>query len=181
MSVRQLITAIGLSPLEQDGIVTLSELVDDLAEAGARLRRGLAAGFRWIESQTGLIVPRASIVELSDDLRPHLHVITRAPRIPVRLFQEACSKKGLGYSWIKDFHGDACAMGAYLLKTIRPARGQPFVADEAALETFLTMNARRLINTSRHFWIDRDGTVLRDAAEARKAGRREWGARRDPS
>lgn len=163
--------AISLYPLCQAGVVTLSSF-EDRRDAGRCLRRGTNEAFRRIHQQRGLLVPRASVVELSSDGRPHLHVITREPSVPQKAFAEACEKSGMGWSSIQPVRGPAIGLSKYLLKQILPRFGELLVADSQALTSFLELNGNRLINTRGDFWIDYDGTILADSREAMKAARR---------
>ena len=89
--------AISLVPQCQAGVVTLRSF-DDRRDAGRRLRWGTNEAFRRLHRQRGFFVPRASVVELSGDGRPHLHVLTREPRVPIKAFTEACADSGMGWS-----------------------------------------------------------------------------------
>jgi len=171
--------AIALSPLSQAGFITLATF-DDPLEAARRLRQGANAAFRWLHREHGLTVPRATIVELSPTGRPHVHVLTRKPAVPPRLFTEACSSAGMGLSNIEAVRRPPIALSRYLYKTVLPAFGEPLVADEGDLASFLELNGNRLIGTRGAFWLDREGTVLDGSVEAMKAARRQrrrpkWG------
>ena len=163
--------AISLSQLCQTGVVTLPSF-EDRRDAGRRLRRGTNEAFRRLHQQRGLLVPRASIVELSNDGRPHLHLLTREPSVPIDDFAEACARSGMGWSSIQPVRGPAIGLGRYVFKQILPEFGELLVADSQALTSFLELNGNRLINTRNDFWIDHDGTILDGSVEAMKAARR---------
>ena len=151
--------------------MTLRSFEDHL-DAGRRLRRGTNEAFRRLHHQRGLLVPRASVVELSNDGRPHLHVLTREPSVPIKAFAEACAKSGMGWSSIQPVRGPSIGLGKYVFKQILPEFGAPLIADRESLTSFLELNGHRLISTSRSFWLDFDGTILDGSVEAMKAARR---------
>lgn len=163
--------AIALFQLCQAGFVTLATF-DDPLEAARRLRQGTNAAFRWLQREHGLIVPRATIVELSPTGRPHVHILTRGPPVPVRMFKHACSSAGMGWANIEAVRRPPIGLSRYVYKTVLPAFGEPLVADEGDLASFLRLNGNRLINTRGDFWIDVDGTILDNSVEAMKAARR---------
>ena len=169
--VLSLAYAIALFPLCQAGFVTLATF-DDPLEAARRLREGMSAAFRWLHREHGLIVPRATIVELSPTDRPHAHILTREPSVPRRAFTEACARSGMGFSNIEAVRCPPISIAKYCWKTILPEYGKPLVADEGDLASFLSLNGNRLINTRGDFWIDVDGTILDGSVEAMKAARR---------
>ena len=170
--VLMLVSAMRLFPLTQAGVATL---VDDTidAVAGAKLlRAGVNSAFRFVASKTGILVPRASVVEMSDAGRIHEHIVTRGDDVPSALFAEGCERAGLGHAALQPVTTEA--IPRYLFKTVLPAAGEAFVADPGAIEDFLTYNGRRLISTRGDFWIDTDGTILDSALEARKAAFRQF-------
>ena len=163
--------AIALFPVCQAGFVTLATF-DDPLEAARRLRQGTNAAFRRLHREHGLIVPRATIVELSPSDRPHLHVLTREPSVPKRAFTEACASAGMGFTNIEMVRRPSIGLVKYCFKTVLPEFGKPLVADEGDLSSFLRLNGNHLINTCGDFWIDVDGTILDGSVEAMKAARR---------
>ena len=163
--------AIALFPLCQAGFVTLATF-DDPIEAARGLRQRTNTAFRRLHREHGLIVPRATIVEVSPTGRPHLHVLTREPSVPKRAFTEACASVGMGFSNIEAVRRPPISIAKYCWKTILPEYGKPLVVDEGDLASFLSLNANRLINTRGDFWIDLDGTILDGSVEAMKAARR---------
>ena len=140
-------------------------------EAGRRLRQGASAAFLRLRREHGFTVPRAMLVELSSVGRPHLHVVTRGPPVPVHMFKHACSSAGMGWANIETVRGPPIALVRYLYKSVLPAYGEPLVADREALTSFLELNGNRLINTRGDFWIDSDGTIIDGSVEAMKAAR----------
>jgi hypothetical protein len=174
VKVITLLQAICLFPLGQSGVVTLAP--DDEGDRLActkLLRTGTNAAFRSVKAETGVSVPRATILEVSEVGRVHVHVLTRGPSLSRSLFADACRQAGLGFADLQPVRSPS-AITRYLYKSVLPPHGEPFVADGLALETFLALNAGRLINTRGPFWVDRDGTVLGNCVEACKMVYREW-------
>jgi len=174
VNILGVIGAVALAPLAQAGFVTLEEPIKDHAEAGRFLRARTSLAFRWILLTHEIQVPRAGVVELSPDARPHLHLITRPPAITEGLFQEACARQGLGMSRLEKVRGEPRLMARYIYKTVLPEPAAPFMADPEVLETFYRNNGGRAIHASGQFWLDPDGNVLRDGAQARKVAYRLW-------
>jgi hypothetical protein len=175
-----LIHAINLFPLTQSGVVTLApDHEDDHLACAKRLRTGTNAAFRSAKAETGVLVPRATIVEVSEAGRVHLHLVTRGSKLSRTLFTDACRKAGLGFADLQRV-GSPSALSRYLYKSVLPPHGEPLIADERALKTFLGLNAGRVINTRGPFWVDRDGAVLGSSVEACKMVHREWRGNHGP-
>ena len=170
--VLTLINAMRLFPLTQSGVATLIDDTIDAAVGAKLLRTGVNSAFRFVASKTGILVPRASVVEMSDAGRVHENIVTRGSDVPSALFAEGCERAGLGYAALQPVITTE-AISRYIFKTVLPAAGEAFVADPGAIEDFLLFNANRVVSTRGDFWIDTDGTVLVGAREARKAVYRE--------
>lgn len=171
--VLTLIKAINLAPLAQSGVVTLPDADLGWTAAARLLRSGTNAAFRFVRQETGIVVPRATIIEVSDAGRVHLHVVTRGRIVSPDLFAHACIAAGLGFADLQRVRYPK-TIARYVFKTILPPPGQPLIAEPTALTTFRLVNAGRLINTRGQFWIDRHGTPLGSAADAVKIVHRDW-------
>ena len=167
------LNAIRLYPLAQSGIATLLDDHMDVLAGAKLLRTGVNAAFRFVKDETGIMVPRASVVEISEANRVHLHVLTRGPEVPSELFAQGLERAGLGYGALQPVIATE-AITDYVYKTALPTAGEAFIADLASVQEFLSLNGGRVISTRGDFWVDLDGTVLDSALEARKAAFRAF-------
>jgi hypothetical protein len=111
------------------------------------------------------------VVELSESLMPHVHVLQRGSQIAPLRFRRALAKAG-GQGNLQSIRHPKI-LSRYVLKLPMVGLDRPDLDAARAMDLHLRLNGGKLLHSTRGFWTDTSGARLSGVREARKSARIE--------